>query len=110
MAGKLNFVHTGQTTTNDSAVVYCDRLNDDFGVFHIVRISSGGTFSVTLQGRSTPAAAWANIVTLTEANLRNEDASSATFGGAGQVVQLMPEMRVRITAISSATLNTYILE
>lgn len=111
MAGKLNTMLYNALVDQNSAVFYFDRIQDDFGVFHVQRPNGGATaFAVSLQGRATSQAGWATIVTVTQATLRNEDGNTTGGAGIGQVVQLMPEMRVVLGGLAGTGLHVYIQE
>jgi hypothetical protein len=90
-----------QTTAVSSASLYPIRRQDEVGKIQLKIVGTSAT--VKIKGRSHTDAPWATLLTLTEADVADNDSVFA-------LIELVPEMQVEIVNITTATVDLWLTE
>ena len=89
------------TSTGTSDLRAPQRRQDETGKVQVE--ITGGSATVKIQGRSSDLAPWATLLSVTEADMGDNDTFFA-------VVELTPGMQVDVASISGATVNVWVSE
>lgn len=89
------------TATETSAAFQPQRRQDEVGKTQVE--ITGGSATIKIQGRSSTDAPWATLLSVTEADMGDNDTFFA-------VIELTTHMRADLTTISGATVNVWLTE
>jgi hypothetical protein len=90
-----------KTTAVSSDTLYPVRRQDEVGKIQLKIVGTSAT--IKIKGRSEPAAPWATLLTLTEADVADNDTVYA-------LIELVPEMQAEIVNITAATVDLWLTE